>query len=114
MSALADHAAQPASAYGAFESSVHAEPGGDVHLWWRRIDDLPTQGNQDNCRQTIDDDAASYRRLGYNVELVWSDDLNDADLYVRHRKPNPNSSDIALLKGMAASTWLRAGWGGSG
>jgi hypothetical protein len=105
-------AAASTPSYGGFQSAVHALPGAaGAHIWWREIDDLPTEGERRNCRAVIEADARAYRDQGYRVELGWSDDREDADLYVYHRQ-DPQSSDVALLKGAAASTWLRAGWGG--
>lgn len=100
--------------YGGFEKSGHQEPGGDAHMWWRKIDDLPDQANRDRVRQVINDDAESYKRLGYRVEgPTWSDDNNEVELWVRF-KQSPNSSDVALLGGSMAATLARAAWGGPG
>lgn len=97
--------------YGDFQSAAHAQKGGNVHVWWRAIGTLPTQENIDEVRSIIEDDAVVYKMLGYKVDLMWSSDRDDADLHIHH-KHTPTSNDIALLKGLAASTWIRAGWGG--
>ena len=114
MSALADHAAAAAPAeYGQFEKNLHIMPGGDGHLWWRSIDNLPLEENRARVIEVINDDAKAYKRLGYAVDLEWSNDGNDADMFIRHKR-TPNYSDIALLEGAMAATLARAGWGGSG
>jgi hypothetical protein len=99
--------------YGGFEKALHMLPGGvGIHMRWRKIDDLPTQGERDNCRKVIREDADAYKALGYRVSgPTFSDGDKDAEIYVYHRKA-PTSSAVALLWGAGSSTVDRAGWGG--
>lgn len=82
--------------------------------WWRGLHALP-EHDRERIVQVIKDDAPAYGRLGYRVKLDWSDEEDNADLFVRHpAKRKPTHSDVALLKGAMSATRARAGWGGSG
>ena len=114
MAALANHVEAESSHSYTFRKGSETTVEGE-RAWWRDIHTLPEVANQDFVRLTIEGHAAMYKELGYIVELKWSDDRNDADLAVEHRRgAKVDYDNVAVLEGSMAATKLKAAWGGPG
>lgn len=94
--------------HSVLESHVKGE-----YAHWHDINTLPDPANAEAIRQTIRDDAAVYRELGYDVSLQLATDGNGADLHVDHPRSRPSTpARVSVLKGALCGTIERTRWGG--
>ena len=96
-----------------YKSVLESRVAGE-YAWWRDINTLPDPANAEAIRQTIRDDAAVYKELGYVVSLNMTADGDNADLHVDHPRSRPSTpARVSVLKGALCGTIERTRWGGS-